>query len=362
MQSLESLVRSQTAFDHGSASTSTSFLAGNEDMAGTSTADPLSVGLRGLLQNQDVSFRGDDIFSQSMNLDASITDYQSSGQRLGHDFHPYGRTEVAAHPRNDIVSRTHSAADDAAGRLLAQSLRQTVTESKNLIQEIREKGAVLNDVLRLGLQSLEQSSLNTGEAETLNESLVQQQGQLQLPDLRANTIRITQMSFISARINNAALLGLTAAEISADDTDSPFYTAGLAQDATADLAQGVFVNIKQDLRPTQNQLTYRHHPYIDALPFPTFRERVIALLQVDPPILDEEELCHDLQNDGITCWGSSLGAGVGNSGAPWDIRSWEARPWFMRKWWMLTGGTGAEMYQQTRWWCEMRGDRSESPW
>lgn len=93
---------------------------------------------------------------------------------------------MAAHPRNDIVSRTHSAADDAAGRLLAQSLRQTVTESKNLIQEIREKGAVLNDVLRLGLQSLEQSSLNTGEAETLNESLVQQQGQCKFDQDRPN--------------------------------------------------------------------------------------------------------------------------------------------------------------------------------
>lgn len=102
MQSLESLVRSQTAFDHGSASTSTSFLAGNEDMAGTSTADPLSVGLPGLLQNQDVSFRGDDIFSQSMNLDASITDYQSSGQRLGHDFHPYGRTEGQSALRHSL--------------------------------------------------------------------------------------------------------------------------------------------------------------------------------------------------------------------------------------------------------------------
>lgn len=173
---------------------------------------------------------------------------------------------------------------------------------------------------------------------------------------------MTQMSFISAMIYNAALLGLTAADVSADDTDSPFCTTGSGGSVTTGKPQSLPANLKKDLKPTRNQLAYRHHPYIDTLPFPTFRERVIALLQSEPPILDEEELCHDLQNDGIICWGSSLGAGVGNSGAPWDVRSWEARPWFMKKWWMLTGGANAEMHQQTRWWCEVRGDHSASPW
>jgi hypothetical protein len=185
---------------------------------------------------------------------------------------------------------------------------------------------------------------------------------VELPDIHANTIRITQMSFISAMMNNASLLGLTVDEISSDDADSPFYSARLVQNPTSDGVQGHAANVKQDLRPTRNQMTYSHHPFIDTLPFPTFRERVIASLQANPPILDQKELRHDLQNDGLICWGSSLGAGVGNSGAPWDVRSWEARPWFMKKWWMLTGGADAEMYQQTRWWCEMRGDHSSSPW
>lgn len=109
---------------------------------------------------------------------------------------------------------------------------------------------------------------------------------------------------------------------------------------------------------------YRHHPYIDVLPFPTFRERLITLACAKEPTIDEDELCKDLENDGLICWGSSLGGGstaVG-SGAPWDIRSWEAQGWFMKKWWILIGGAEGEIYKQTQWWCEMRGERSCYPW
>lgn len=81
-------------------------------------------------------------------------------------------------------------------------------------------------------------------------------------------------------------------------------------------------------------------------------------------MIDEDELCDDLQKDGLICWGSTLGGGndATGSGAPWDLRSWEAAPWFMKKWWILIGGKEGEIYQQTRWWCEMRGERACYPW
>jgi len=109
---------------------------------------------------------------------------------------------------------------------------------------------------------------------------------------------------------------------------------------------------------------YRHHPYIDVLPFPTFRERLIKLACAGEPMIDEDELCKDLENDGLICWGSSLGGGSAamGSGAPWDLRSWEAQDWFMKKWWILIGGAEGEIYKQTQWWCEMRGERSYYPW
>lgn len=190
---------------------------------------------------------------------------------------------------------------------------------------------------------------------------------MQLPDLHTNTIRVTQMSFVSAVLYNATMLGITAPEMFSHDTESHFYTiatrrASCATTEDAAAQHAALVDIKEDLKPTQNQLTLRHHPYIDTLPFRVFRERLIALINAQPPIINTAELCHDLQSDGVICWGSSAGAGTGHSGAPWDIRSWEVRPWFLKKWWMLTEGVDGEMYQQARWWCEMRGEDVPALW
>lgn len=182
-----------------------------------------------------------------------------------------------------------------------------------------------------------------------------------IDDSNLNLIRLTQVTFLSACLQNAAMLGLTPATASHDDAESPFFSES-ARLEDMDQVQKGFGHLKIDLRPTKNQLSRRHHPYLDVLPFPTFRERTIALLNVDPPIIDEDELCHDLLNDGLVCWGSAPVVGSTGSGMPWDIRSWEARPWFLKKWWFLTGGVEGEMYAQTRWWCEMRGDRVPRGW
>ncbi|KAK5993968.1 hypothetical protein PT974_07406 [Cladobotryum mycophilum] len=251
----------------------------------------------------------------------------------GHDV-PSRQTTSDAHS-HDSSSRD-SLADDAAATFLAQFLLQDdVALSRRLIQDIREKRITLKDVLRRGLQSLGESSMSPADRHRLMRS----QSHSRLPDPHVDSFRITRMSFIAAMIHNAAIIGLTPPEIYDHDFESPIYTAALSQSTST---QGLFAGLKKDLKPTQNQLAHPHHPYIDLIPFPGFRERVISLLQSSPPVFDQDELCHDLQNGGIICWGSSLGAGVGNSGAPWDIRSWEAQPWFMKKWWMLTGGRRAK--------------------
>lgn len=186
---------------------------------------------------------------------------------------------------------------------------------------------------------------------------------MQLPDLHTNTIRLTQMSFVAAVLHNASMLGITASEILSHDTESYFYINRGASDASKHTTQEPTLDhIKEHLKPTQNQLTHRHHPYIDTLPFRAFRDRLIAVIHAQPPIINMPELCHDLQSDGVICWGSNAGAGTGHSGAPWDIRSWEVRPWFLKKWWMLTEGADGEMYQQAKWWCEMRGEDMPAVW
>ncbi|KAJ6006445.1 hypothetical protein N7451_004389 [Penicillium sp. IBT 35674x] len=176
-----------------------------------------------------------------------------------------------------------------------------------------------------------------------------------LPDLHMNTIQLNTMSFITACFANAGMLGLSPEALCDFATQSPFYQK---------TNTGQFAHIKPLLQPSTTQLNNPHHPYLDILPFPAFRNRVIRLLQIQPPPFDPAQLCNDLKNDGIICWGSTkrdLRGSIG-SGVPWDIRSWEIRDWFLKKWWILFDGPDGEMYQHSRWWCELRGESSSYPW
>jgi hypothetical protein len=147
------------------------------------------------------------------------------------------------------------------------------------------------------------------------------------------------------------------------ERESPFHASYLCNDIKDSILEtpslsSMFSHIKPDLRPCKRQITITHPLYIDALPFPSFRKRIIALRNVEPKIMDERELWSDIGKQGLVCWGT---AGPNGSGAPWDRRSWEVKGWFLKKWWMITGGIDGEMGSQSRWWCEMRGETSEVP-
>ena len=160
-------------------------------------------------------------------------------------------------------------------------------------------------------------------------------------------------------------VGITEEMICAEKSLSPFFwpTAESADDMVKAYAihtsQEIFKILKPDLRPSSEQITIRHHPYIDILPFPTLRSNLIAHQEE----IDEDEFFHDMLN-GLVCWG---GAGVGkkdreestgyaSTGTPWDVRSWEARTWFLKKYWNLLGGEDGELVRQSEWWRNIRGD------
>ncbi|GAM36864.1 hypothetical protein TCE0_022r06292 [Talaromyces pinophilus] len=185
-----------------------------------------------------------------------------------------------------------------------------------------------------------------------------------LPNVYANNLRLKQFTTICALRASIEAVGLDFSMLSNPETESPFYRGSLSKDAAEMIiTKEGFDNVVPHLRPTIAQIRRRHHPYLDALPFPTLRERIIEACSLESPILDEEDLCEDLKKDGLICWGSYLGDGnrATGSGAPWDFRSWEAQPWFLRKWWFFIGGSQGELFQQTRWWHEMRGDRLVAP-
>lgn len=184
------------------------------------------------------------------------------------------------------------------------------------------------------------------------------------PDIHLNTIQLTTMSFVAACFANAAMLGLSPETLWSKTSQSPFYQSQMANDPFGTANVGQFGHLKPLLRPSSTQLAHPHHPYLDILPFPAFRNRIIQLLQVQPPPIDSDKLCQDLKSDGLICWGSTNrdGRDTGGSGAPWDIRSWEIKPWFLKKWPLLFDGPDDEMYQHSRWWSELRTEKSSYPW
>lgn len=157
-------------------------------------------------------------------------------------------------------------------------------------------------------------------------------------------ITLSAVALGSALFANATLLGIPLAAM-AEDHDVPIGAQALRC-------------AKPDLAPTPAQLAVPHHPSFDLMPWPAFRANICLAIAQDPPLIDDDELCLDIMNDGIRCWGS--GAGGGDSlhgrgrGAPWDSRSWEAAPWFLDKWEGLTGGRDGDMWRNSEWWRAMR--------
>ncbi|KAL6795258.1 hypothetical protein J3E68DRAFT_403750 [Trichoderma sp. SZMC 28012] len=170
-----------------------------------------------------------------------------------------------------------------------------------------------------------------------------------------NALRIARFSYFAALFTNFSSLGFDFGLFLDERSLSPFCVNNAAEGTnTSTVTEDE--NIPFSLRPISSQYTVSHHPYIDALPFPTFRRRALAALVADPPLLDEDDLCLDLMlHDGLVCWGSAGQNGM-DYGTPWDSHSWEAKEWFLRKWKWLIGGQDGELWHSSRWWAAQRGE------
>ncbi|KAI0905344.1 hypothetical protein F4823DRAFT_144219 [Ustulina deusta] len=157
-----------------------------------------------------------------------------------------------------------------------------------------------------------------------------------------NRITLTPIALGSALFANAMLLGIPISTMM-DNEDVPLQPRALQC-------------MKPDLVPTPAQIAIPHHPSFDVIPWPDFRSNVCIALAQNPPSIDDDELCLDLMNDGVRCWGSTTGDSLQGrgKGAPWDQRSWEAAPWFLEKWAMFTGGRNGDMWKNSEWWRSMR--------
>ena len=185
-----------------------------------------------------------------------------------------------------------------------------------------------------------------------------------------NALRVERMCIVQAIFANCLHIGISEDMFCDDDAVSPFFRPSSKQaddpgyESVVTSTQKIFTTLKPDIRPIREQITAKHSPVIDVLPFPTLRRNLIK----NRDSIDEDELYDDLLN-GLKCWG---GAGVGkrdrnistghiSTGSPWDGRSWEARVWFIQKYWAMLGGEDGELVRQSEWWRNIQGDDS-SPW
>ncbi|KAF2707811.1 NAD(P)-binding protein [Pleomassaria siparia CBS 279.74] len=95
------------------------------------------------------------------------------------------------------------------------------------------------------------------------------------------------------------------------------------------------------LAPTADQLVIPHRPYIDMLPWASFRDRMLK----SSAVVNEIEFIVDMANSDLGVWGTM----------PWDPMGWEIGPNFASKWWFLMD---EKTLRTSNFW---RGQRGEAP-
>jgi hypothetical protein len=99
-------------------------------------------------------------------------------------------------------------------------------------------------------------------------------------------------------------------------------------------------NLPPAMVPTTKQLMVRHKPYIDMVPWPAMRDKIL-----EPVVpIDELQLIGDFLASDLQVWGST----------PWDLMGWEIGPKFAKKWWFLID---EGMLLTTNYWRSQRGEQ-----
>ncbi|OIW29060.1 hypothetical protein CONLIGDRAFT_633258 [Coniochaeta ligniaria NRRL 30616] len=162
-------------------------------------------------------------------------------------------------------------------------------------------------------------------------------------------LRVVQINVFHALARNAVALGLSTSWLLYDSI-SPFGQIGPPIPVPAP------PSYPDSLTPTPLQASEPHHPWVDLLPWPVLRDRILHLSAGD--LLDEDDLCHDIVELDTTLAPSEKAALI-VWGAPWDPSGWEATPAFLQKWgWLLENCD--EILQATNYWREKRGEEKLS--
>ncbi|KAF3935156.1 hypothetical protein ABW20_dc0106063 [Dactylellina cionopaga] len=116
-------------------------------------------------------------------------------------------------------------------------------------------------------------------------------------------------------------------------------------------------DLPADLRPTVTQLTIPHHPMLDLLPWPKFRDRLISTFSLEEtmwPVHKSERLnllrlVYDMENsEGDGCEGVRV-----NGTNAYDGSGWEVGQGFFKVWWWALD---RDIVGRSNYWRSQRGD------
>ncbi|KAG4444185.1 hypothetical protein IFR05_000282 [Cadophora sp. M221] len=100
-------------------------------------------------------------------------------------------------------------------------------------------------------------------------------------------------------------------------------------------------SLPPSLTPTLQQRFVPHKPYVDMLPWPSVRDRILS----SPSSINEMQFVSDMTSTDIKVWGST----------PWDPAGWEVSPTFAKKWWFLMDDG---ILQTANFWRGQRGEEA----
>jgi hypothetical protein len=94
------------------------------------------------------------------------------------------------------------------------------------------------------------------------------------------------------------------------------------------------------LMPTPKQQTIAHFAYVDMIPWPAMRDRLLGWAET----MNVVEFTSDMASGMLRIWGVT----------PWDPMGWEVSDEFVRKWWFLVD---EDIVRTSNFWRRQRGER-----
>lgn len=139
-------------------------------------------------------------------------------------------------------------------------------------------------------------------------------------DVTLNCIFMESIPTVMAYTLNASLLQIPCSPVSQLRTYSP-----------------VSLSLPSQLIPTQAQRTIPHPSFVDIIPFPNFRDRILNSLHG----IRLEVLAQDLVRDAFRIWGRDS----------WDATGWEVSEEFANTWLFLIDD---ELFRVTNFWRKQK--------